>query len=304
MKRLCFTVPLLLVLSAASLGGVTGGPYPAPTAPVSEPNLYLLLQLAGERAQIRYTPGFLDRAVNLQTRLELVARSLRSWTKTDVELTAYVLSREEWERAGFEIPFGIPLRIGSNGVAAPAEGDEETVRLWAELLQGVLPSVQGLPLRGTPQQAATMLLADVLVQLQVADAVIERAELGGDQPWVRGVVAQLASLALTRRIEGGRLRDLEAMYAALGRRHAPGELSARDYRSDLHLEEWLWFQAQFFRGALTIFAEEGKGSVKAMRKLRRKDDGVLRAERLLRRYEGLEAWYYETFSAVSLRPGS
>ncbi len=273
----------------------------APARIYPKPAVYLLLRLPGDFATVRYTPGSLDRAANLQSRLEHAARAFKRWVDVRLEVEVYVLSREEWRQAGYDVPYGIPVRIGRRGLAAPAEGDDDTVRLWGELLHGMLPAVAGMPIRGTPQQAATMILSDVLTQLQMAEILVDEIDIAGDRPWVRGLMTHLVSVDLVRRYEAVRLKDLETMYQLLARDAGPKAASARDYGPDLGLSDWLWFQAQFHAGAQTILAKTGKGAVKKMKQLRKKSDGVLSGELLLRRYKELGAWYSSSFTSVSLR---
>ncbi len=273
----------------------------APTRIYPEPAVYLLLRLPGDLATVRYTPGSLDRAANLQHRLELAARAFKRWVDTRLEIEVYVLSREEWRQARYDVPYGVPVRVGRRGLAAPAEGDDGTVELWADLLQGMLPAVAGMPMRGTPQQTATMILADFLTQLQMSEILVDEIGIAGDEQWVRGLTTHVASVDLVRRHEVTRLKDLGTMYELATHKAGPRAFSARDYGPDLSLQDWLWFQAQFHAGAQTIIGKEGKGSLKKLRKLGRKGDGVLTGDLLLKRYQNLNEWFHASFTAVSLR---
>lgn len=276
-------------------------PIVAPTRLYTEPAVYLLLRLGGDNVTVRYTPGSLDRAANLQSRLELAARSFRRWVDVDLHVEVYVLNREEWEQARYDVPYGVPVRIGRRGLAAPAEGDEGTVRMWAGLLQGMLPAVAGLPLRGTPQQTATMILSDFVTQLHMAEILVDEAGIAGDAQWVRGLMTHLASVDLVRRYESVRLGDLDTMYDLFTQTRGLKAFSARDYGPDLGLRDWFWFQAQFHAGAQALLVKTGKGAVKKMKKLSKKDGGVLSGEALLQRYDELSDWYYGSFTSVSLR---
>lgn len=274
----------------------------APTRLYPEPELYLLLRLPGDRATIHYTPGSLDRAANLQFRLEKIARYFHRWADQETDLVVYMVNRDGWQQAQFNIPYGVPLRVGRLGFAAPAMGDDGTVALWAGLLRGVLPRVSGTPLRGSPREAATMAVADVLVQLEVAEALVDQAQIAGDAYWVRGLMSHVMSVSLVEKMEPMRIRDLDTMYAKLSEAHPPKAMSVRDYHADLGLVDWLWFQAQFHAGAKLIVAEEGAGdAVEKMIKLRKKGDGVLRGDFLRRKYDDLDAWFHDRFSAVSFQ---
>lgn len=273
----------------------------APTRIYPKPAVYFLLRLPGDFATVRYTPGSLDRAANLQSRLELAARAFKRWVDTRLEIDVYVLSREEWRQARYDVPYGVPVRVGRRGLAAPAEGDDGTVKLWANLLQGMLPAVAGTPIRGTPQQTATMILSDFVSQLQVSEILVDEIGIAGDAQWARGLSTHVASVELVRRYEIVRLKDLGTMYQLAAREAGPRAFSARDYGPDLSLRDWLWFQAQFHAGAQTIIAKEGKGSLKKLKKISRKGDGGLTGGRLLKSNETLNEWFHASFTSVSLR---
>jgi hypothetical protein len=273
----------------------------APTRLHAPPEGAYLVTLPGDFATMRYTPFSLDRAARLQSRLELALRSWERWTDRKVAITAFVLSREEWESSGYTVEYGVPVRVGRAAIAVPALGDDGTVALWSDVLGGMLPQVQGAPFRGSPQQASTMVLADIVVQLLAAEIVIDEVGLAGNEPWLRGLTTHVASLDFVRRKEGARLADLDAMYKLIIQRRGEKVMSSRDYQPDLNLEDWIYFQACFHFGAQTILSKEGKGALKKLRKLRKKDGEVLQAERLLRHYTQLNEWYHAFFSAVSFR---
>ena len=299
--RPAMTGLLLLGFTLCMAGTALAAPsLTAPTTVEGEPSLYLLLRLPGDRADIRYSPGHLDRAANLQGRFEPSARIFEKWSGRPFSLVGYVLNREEWEQAKFATTYGIPIRVGRTGVAAPALGDDQTVRLWANLLQGMLPTVQGLPLRGTPQHAASVVAADIITQLLMAQVMADDARLEGDRTWVRGLMSHVIVVGLTKRLEESRLRELDAFYELLAQSREAKAFSARDYDDDLTLEDWLWFQAQFHTGAKILVQKEGKDAIKKMIKLNRKK-GTIPGDMLLNRYKPLNDWFREHFSAVSMR---
>jgi hypothetical protein len=300
MQRLSFLL-VFLALLPASLAGAELGTMKAPSLLYPEPNSFFLLALQGDYATIRYTPGSLDRAANLQTRLELASRTFDRAVKRELELTVYMLSREEWVNSRYDIEYGLPLRVGRHSLAVPAFGDPGTVQLWSGMLAGSLPQVKGLPLRGTAHEAATMILADLFCQLLTAEILVDDIGIAGDAYWVRGLMTHLASVDASRRHDPRRLEDLDAMYGRLASSHQGRPLAARDYGPELTLDDWLWFQASLHRGARILLQEEGKGALKKMKKITKHDGGVLRGETLLRKYDPLEEWYRETFSGVSFR---
>ena len=288
-----------LMTCAVPLAASEPGVAVAPTRLYPEPARYLLLPLGGDRAHFYYTPGSLDRAANLQFRMEIIGRSFERWANERLEYVVYVLNRREWQEAGIDVQYGIPVRIGGQGVAAPARGDAATVELWSELLGGVLPRVVGTPFQGTPQEVASTVTADVLVQLHAGQILVDALALDGDEPWIRPVMAQLAALVVVVRAGTDRPEDLAAFYRQLTQRHPPKKFSVRDYRNDLALEDWLWFQAQFHFGARTIQEKVGKNTLKKMIKLGKK--GRLEGTELRRKYPGLGEWLRTSFSAVSFQ---
>lgn len=273
----------------------------APTRLQHEPQIYLLLRLPGDRAHVRYTPGSLDRAANLQTRFELASRFFERWASRPIEHTSYVLQRDEWAQAGFSVPYGVPVRVGRWGIAAPAFGDDGSVELWSRLLGGELPAVAGVPLQGTPREAASVAVADVLAQLLLAEALVDELGIAGDEHWVRGLMAHVVNEALVRRLEPHRAADLDRLWEGFAAAASDGHRSARDYGPDLGLAEWLWYQVQLREGARLVVEDEGKDVVEKMLKLRRRDGGVLDGDRLLHKYPRLGDWFRATFSAVSFR---
>ena len=222
LKAVMHHATALLVASLAVVAGVrpaaaeTGESRRAPTRLHAEPPGFFLLPLGGDRAHFRYTPGSLDRASNLQQRIEVLARGFERWLDQPVNYTVFVMSRREWQEAGIIVDYGIPVRVGMRGLAVPAQGDEDTVELWSGLLGGMLPTVVGTPIRGTPQEVASMMMADVVAQLLASEILIDTAELAGDQPWVRAVMTQLAALTVVKRLA-------QAMRADLGVRSAPDQ---------------------------------------------------------------------------------
>lgn len=301
MRTIVSLLVFAFLLPSATEAEMEAAALKAPTRLYPKPPAYFLLRLPGDSVVVRYTPGSLDRAANLQTRLELASRSFKRWIGRRLDVDVYLLNRDEWQQAGYDVPYGLPVRVDHTAIAAPAEGDAGTVELWADLLEGVLPAVAGSPIRGTPQQVATMILADFMAQLHMCEILIDEARLAGDEQWVRSLMTHLASVDFVRRHDPSRLGDLDTMYQLLARDSGPRAFATRDYHPDLTLGDWLWFQAQFHRGAQAILAKTGKGALKKMKKLRKKSHGVLSGELLLRRFEGLEDWHRESFTAVSLR---
>ncbi len=290
------------VAGQAAPGGEDPGSGPAPTGTHAPPGAFHLLRLAGGAAEVRYTPGSLDRAANVQNRLEITARTYRKWVKVNINPLVYVLSREGWQDAGYPAAFGLPLRVGDGDLAVPALGDPETVALWTDLLEGNLPIVEGFLFRGTHQEAATMVLADVLIQRAAGELLIDELGIDYEEDWVRELAVHIATQAAMNRIEAGRVPVLDALYHSMSSRYARGTQSARDFDADLDLADWLWFQAQFHRGArLVLDKADAKDAVQALRGMAKKGGGQLTIEMLLRKWEPLQDWLHGTFTTVSQR---
>lgn len=275
----------------------------APTGSFAPPRDYFLLHLVGDETDFRYVPGSLDRAANLQTRLELTARLYRKWVEVEIDPQVFVLSRDLWLENRYPEPYGLPLRVATSGLVVPASGDPQTVALWSALLDGRLPVIEGFLFRGTPDEAATMLLADVLVQRAAGAMLVDGLGFEVEHPWVRELAVHIATLAIVSKIEPGRVAVLDDLFALLGRRYDAGRRSVRDYAPDLALEDWLWFEAQFHAGARAVLAKDDpKEAVKTLRGMSKKSAGRLSIDDLLRRYDGLRDWLQERFSAVSFVP--
>lgn len=275
----------------------------APTGRFAPPRDYFLLHLAGDDTSFKYVPGSLDRAANLQTRLELTARLYRKWVEVDIDPHVYLLTREKWLENRYPEPYGLPLRVGARGLVVPALGDDGTVALWNELLDDRLPVIEGFLFRGTPQEAGSMLLADVLIQRAAGELLIDGLGIEIEQPWLRELAIHIATLAVSAKIEPGRIPVLDDLYQVLGRHHGPRSRSVSDYAPDAPLADWLWFGAQFYAGARTVLAEaDSNNAVKSLRGLAKKNDGTLTFDMLLRKHKGLRDWLQERFSAVSTLP--
>lgn len=306
----------LSVFAAAALAGTldtTGlpaqtatseqAPIKAPTRLHSEPQTYLLLPMANQRTRFFYVPGWLDRAANLQARFELIARGLERWMDQEaVEYVVYVLDRDEWGKAGYTVPYGVPIRVGQRGVAAPAGGDAETVALWRDLLGGRLPQVAGTPIRSSPDELASIVVSDQMAQVLAAEALVDATGLAGDKHWVRGLSTHVASLSVVLRAGSDRPSDVSSLYQSFLRFRQPKTMSLDQYDPDVDFKDWLYFQAHFHFAALTLLDKTGKkDGLQKLEKLRKKNGGVLRGDVLRRKFEGLDNYLRENFSAVRLR---
>ena len=82
----------------------------------------LLLDLSGQAASIRYSPGALDRASKVQDYVEWMVEDFDSWSKERIPLGIYILSPEDWQGIGLREPYGVPTPMGGRGLAVPAWG--------------------------------------------------------------------------------------------------------------------------------------------------------------------------------------
>jgi hypothetical protein len=259
-----------------------------------------LLNLPGDTVSVRYTPGSLDRAVNLQKRVQTLADDFAGWSRQHTLLLLYVLSREEWRESEFEDPFGVPQRMSTSEVAMTAWGDAGTVELWRELLGRRLPVLPGTPMRGSPEEVASLALHDLMAQIEVSRLLLDAAGLRGDRPWVDGVLTHVVALSSYLKHEGERLPEISRAFESLSlRAGGPGARSLRRARQSRILAERLWLEAQFFQAALRLTESEGKAPAKAILKRARKNGGQVEAADLLARTPALGDWLAAAFAPES-----
>ncbi len=287
------------VASQGSLAGTLA--YPAPTHLYPDPNVYGMITLPGDLVTIRYGAGSLDRAARLQLLFVPIVRTLNRWAGTNVTLNAYILSREEWTQSRIGVPYGVPVRVGRNSLLMPAAGDDDVVRLWATL-RTPLPTSQNPGSAPTPGQASASLFADYLALNLIGEIYADQLELRAAEPWVQGFLAHTILAAYYNRMAPDALRDLEPVYRAVIALRGAKALAASDYRTEMNLQDWLYFQANFHFGAQALVGEEGRGTIKNLRKLRKKGDGIILGAALLDKYDDVKTWFYDSFTTVSVNP--
>lgn len=264
------------MLSLALVGVLASGlRLSAQSAPSPQP-LPHLLDVGDARALVRYSPGSLDRASHLQTRLALLSEDFRRWTGESIPLGAVLLSRAEWESVELAVPYGLAARLGNGEVALSAWGDIGTVRLWRGLLGGRLPELEGHPLHGTKDEAASLLLADVLAQGIASRSLLERAGYAGIHPVVLNFAAHVVSLAASNRHEPMTLGEIRRMYA----RQLPSSAARADQWSAR-----LATEGAYFRAADALIQKRGTGkAVKSVLKQLRKHGLLLTPEALVAKF--------------------
>ncbi len=260
---------------------------PRPAAPTAPPEL---LTLPSETVPVRYSPGALDRASLVLERLEALAQDFHRW-HADVEgLHGVVLGPDDWAASGLRRPYGLPDRADANGVALPAWGNEASVALWRRLWGGPLPVGADEPLRGTAEEGASLALADVLGQVELARLVADRAAPRAEA-WARELLAHVLALAAFELHESGRAAEIADLYARLAASSAvhpaPGP---RDFRDGLPVDDWLATQPVFYRGAVVVVAKDGTNAVRRLLGDCRKNGGERLMSSLLERYTALGPW--------------
>lgn len=276
--------------------------YPAPTHLYPDPNVYGMIALPGDLVTVRYGAGYLDRAARAQFLIEPIVRVLNRWSDTDLTVNVYILTREEWKQSGIGVPYGVPVRVGRNSLLLPAGGDDEVVRMWAHL-RVPLPTSQNPGTAATPGQASASLFADYLALNLLGEIYADRLDLRATEPWVQSFLGHAILAPYFKRMAPDARRDLEPVYRALIASRGPKALAAADYRAEMNLRDWLYFQANFHFGAQALTSEEGRGTIKNLRKIQRKGDGVLLGAAILDKYEDVKAWFYNSFTTISVNPG-
>ena len=301
------TLVLILMLLAASMppaavaqtGAATD--FQAPTRLFPAPTAYDLVTMPGDLVFMRYSLGALDRAARLQLKLRQMLFAFERWAGSELVMTVYVLTPEEWKESGINMPYGVPVRVGHSSLAVPAVGDSQTALLWQQL-QITPPSSPEMPARGGPEHGPSLVMSDVFSMLFVGEILVDRADLAGDEFWVRSLLAQLASVEFMQRSGDVTVRELDLLYRQVLAQHPAKALASSDLRPEIDMRDWLWFQANFHQGAKILREEEGRGVWKKLRKIRKRSGGVLTGAALLDKYDSLRDWYYGSFAAISTRP--
>lgn len=257
-----------------------------------------LLDLPGDKVGVRYSHGSLDRAVQLQDSYELLVEDFRSWTRAKVNLVILLLSRDEWKESGFGYPYGMSEAAGGRGLALPSWGDDGTVELWRGLLGSRLPTQPDQPMRGTPEQTASLAVADLIGAIDAARILLRGGGYRGDQLWVDGLVSQVVVLSHIESHHVARLPDVRMAFGDLANKAGgAGAYPLSAFPTPPSLAARLWFESQFFNGAALLSSPSCKYPAKALFKQARKNGGLVQANELMAECPELDTWLKSSFKA-------
>lgn len=258
----------------------------------------LLLDLPGQLALIRYSPGALDRATRVQDQVEAMVENFDSWSKEKIPLGIFLLSPEDWQNTGLQSPFGLPTPMGGRGLALPAWGTESAVELWQSLLESPLPTMPSPSVsRGSPEELASVLVADLMAVPRIARIQLKAAGYRSESQWVEGVAGHIVALSGVLTNKDPRLPEMRIVYASLeaagggSRAHALDELDAVG-----SLQDEMWFEAQYFNAASIATEAEGKQGAKKMLRQAQKSGKAIRSADLFSIFPGLLEWKRSSFS--------
>ena len=266
-------------------------------APVlaQRPSIFLL-DLPGDKVGVKYSHGSLDRAVQLQDSFDLLVEDFRALTRAKVGLVILLLSREEWKDSGFVLPYGVPEPAGGRGLAVPSLGDDGTVDLWRSLLGTRLPTQPDQPMRGTPEETASLAVADLMASVDGARVLLRSSGIRGDLPWVDGLITHVVVLTNIQGHHSARLPDVRMVFGDLSAKGGgPGAYSVGESVSPPSLAARLWSDSQYFTGAALLLSPSCKYSAKAIFKQARKDGGLIQGANLLAKCPELGTWLSTSF---------
>lgn len=258
----------------------------------------LLLDLPGQLALVRYSPGALDRATRVQDQVEAMVENFDSWSKERMPLGVFLLSPEDWQETGLQSPYGLPTSMGGRGLALPAWGTEVTVALWQSLLRSPLPTMPSPSVsRGSPEELASVLVADLVAMPRIARIQLKAAGFRSESRWVEGVAGQILALSGVLTNKDPRLPEMRLIYASLeAAQGGPGSYSLEALAAAGSLQRDMWFEAQYFNGASIATQAEGKQSAKKMLRQAQKSGKLLRSADLISIFPGLAEWKRTSFS--------
>ncbi len=252
-RALALALPVALPLALLAAAGARADAVGRRTV-----DLPLLLDLPGDLAPVRYTPGALDRAASVQARFELLNREFARTRFKATAVVFYVLSPEDWAAAGLANGFGEPQALGSDALVLPAWADDELIGRVKRWLGGEVPQSLGLPLLATREEAGALGVSDLLAQIAGARILARRANLRGDAPWIAPVMAHLVARLAWDRFEPGRMPEIAALLDAMAAQDkSPGGHPVAAWDEALPMPERAWFETRFVRAADLIVTKKG-----------------------------------------------
>jgi hypothetical protein len=291
---------LFLWIALAAMAAIQGSPATAqaPRPPgMRTIDLPLLLDLPGDLAYVRYTPGSLDRSAAVQARFERFAQEFQKSGFPATAIVLYVLSREDWKEAGLRTPYGMPEPLGLDAIAVPAFADAPVVGTWRDRLGGELPLPQGQPILITPEESGALAVVDLVTQMEVARMLVRRASLGGDAPWIEPLLVHVALRLAWDRFEPGRIFEIAAILDRLSTQdETPGGHRLADWKDGLPFPERCWFDARFLRGADVLAMKSSNRTLWHFIQKAHAGKKPLTAAWLLKEYPPLAEWMKMSFA--------
>ena len=244
---------------------------------------------------MRYVPGALDRAVHVARRLDLVIGELRG--SLEVRVPAHrdrPVARRVGARGPRRAPTDCRSRCRSGRSRCRPSGDAGTVRKWKTWLGTELPDIGGVPLAGTADDASSLMLSDLVLQVEVCELIFGRTPVGAADPWIRGLFSHLAAISLWSAFEPSRMPEIESVWARM-RDQIPPLLALEPRRQQsgappLAMERWLLSESHLFDGASRAYAAGGPKTFKKLLKTMTKDGKPPTRAQLVAVYPSLAGW--------------
>ncbi len=243
-----------------------------------------LFRLPGDTVHVMYSAGTLDRAAHVQQRLEALAATLTKWTKHPYGMTVYVLTRADWGEANAGPYYGVPGQVTGDSLAIAAEGDIELASFWRRLLGRPAKRLPGYPLVGAPEGADALAVSDLFLQLEATAVMLRQAGWSSNTPLTMRLAVHLAAWDVLAMREPQRVREVERLFADLGRLSNPD-----DGEEGMLIEEWVGLEAEFYRAAKLVRTAAGKLATKKILRAAAKDGGVISMEPITNKNKRLKA---------------
>lgn len=266
-------------------------------------DLPLLLDLPGDLASVRYTPGTLDRAASVQARFELLTEEFSRTRFQAAAVVLYVLSPEDWAAAQLTNAYGEPQALGTDALVVPAWAEREMIARVRGWLGGEIPLPSGLPLLATREEAGALGVSDLLAQVAVSRMLATRANFRGDGAWIAPVMAHLVARLAWDKFEPGRMPEIAALFDAMAAQDKTlGGHPLAAWDPNLPLPERAWFETRFLRAADLIMVAKGPRGARKI--LNRAVVGLepLSQAGLLKEVPALATWLAATFPEAAPPP--